>query len=96
MIAAVILPVVRRAILDFLEETGGEHNDDVLTMQLVAIGNRVARRDIREQLVWLGEKGMLNVEELGPYVAVTITPNGVDVANGRLNEEGIHRHKTGQ
>lgn len=96
MIAAVILPVVRRAILDLLEEIGGEHNDDVLTMQLVAIGHLVARRDIREQLLWLAAQGLVVAEELGPYVAARISPDGRDVAAGRLGIEGVSRHKTGE
>lgn len=95
MIAAIILPIVRRAILDLLEEIGGEHNDDVLTMQLVAIGHRVARRDIAEQLLWLGDQGLVHAERLGPYVAARILPDGRDVAAGRLSIDGISRHKTG-
>lgn len=96
MIASVLLPVVRRAILDLLEEIGGEHNDDTVTMLLVAGGHPVARVDVREQLLWLADKGLLEAEELGPYVAVTILPNGCDAAHGRLIVEGVGRHKTGR
>lgn len=96
MIAAVILPVVRRAILDLLEEIGGEHNDDVITMNLVALGHRVARRDIHDQLLWLGEQGLAHAESLGPYVVARILPDGRDVANGTLVVDGVSRHKTGE
>lgn len=96
MIPAIILPVVRRAILDLLEEIGGEHNDDEVTMLLVAIGHRVARRDIREQLEWLAQQALLAAENLGPYLAVRILPDGRDVAAGRLTLPGISQHKTGE
>lgn len=95
MIAAIILPVVRRAILDLIDEIGGEHNDDNITMLLVANGHRVARRDVRQQLEWLATQGMVAAENLGPYLAVRILPDGQDVAAGRLQIDGIHRHKTG-
>lgn len=95
MIPAVILPVVRRAILDLLDDIGGEHNDDVLTIQLVAIGHRVARRDVAEQLRWLAGEKLIAAEELGPYTVGRILADGRDVAAGRLTVEGVSRHKTG-
>lgn len=99
MIPAVILPVVRRAMLDLLEEIGGEHNDDSLALLLNQLGHRVARRDIAEQLRWLasGEHGcaLVTAEDLGPYVVASILPDGRDVAAGRLTVQGISRHKTG-
>ena len=42
MIPPLALPIVRRAILDLLEEIGGEHNHDTLTLQLRSLGHRVA------------------------------------------------------
>lgn len=103
MIPAAILPLIRRAILDLLNDAGGEHNDDVLTMLLVQLGHRVARRDVREQLVWLAGNEiagdgsrLVQVEELGPYMVARILPDGRDVAEGRLIVEGVWRHKTGE
>lgn len=87
-------PVVRRAILEFLDEFGGEHNDDVLTLQLKARGHRVARRDVREHLMWLGERGLAKVETLGPFLVAAIMPDGRDVAAGDLRVDGVSRHKT--
>lgn len=95
MISEVIAPVVRRAVLDFLDDVGGEHNDDVLTLQLNALAHRVARRDVRQLLQWLGERGLVELEELGPYLVAEITPDGRDVAAGNLRVDGVSRHKTG-
>lgn len=96
MIPSVILPVVRRAILDFLDEVGGEMSDDTLAMQLVALGHRQARRDIADEMRWLAEQGLVEVEELGPYLIGRILPDGCDAAAGRLRVDGVGRHKTGR
>lgn len=96
MIPPIALPVVRRAILDLLEDIGGEHNDDQLTMLLVQIGHRVARRDIRAELEWLAAARLVKAEDLGPYLVASVLPDGRDVAAGRLTIDGISRHKTGE
>lgn len=95
MRSLIALEVVRRAILDFLEEVGGEMSDDNLTLQLVQLMHRVARRDVAEQMRWLGRAGLVEVEELGPFVVARILPDGCDVACGRLRVEGVGRHRTG-
>jgi hypothetical protein len=95
VIPAVILPLVRRAILDLLNDAGGEHNDDVLALLLVQLGHRVARRDIREQLGWLAAEKLIRVEELGPYCVARILADGRDLAEGRLIVDGISKFKTG-
>lgn len=102
MIPAIIQPIVRRAILDLMNEVGGEHNDDVLTRLLNAMGHRVARRDVSAELGWLDAQGLVRSEALEPegkigaYVVARILQDGQDVADGRLRVEGIHRHKTGE
>lgn len=96
MIPPVAIPVVRRAILDLLEEIGGEHNHDTLAMQLAALGHRVAGRDVAAELRWLAGQGLVHVEELGPYVVARILADGRDVAAGRLTIDGVSRHKTGE
>lgn len=96
MIPAIILPVVRRAIVDLLFDVGGEQNDDTLTLLLNQLGHRVARRDVAEQLAWLaGEAKLIRIEDLGPYKAARILADGRDVALGLLVVEGVSRFKTG-
>ena len=91
-----ILPLVRRAILDLMESIGGEHNDEALTLLLNELGHRVARRDVAEQLRWLGNEKLITTEELAPYLVVRILTDGRDVANGRYSVEGISLYKTGE
>lgn len=95
-------PVIRRAILDLLYEIGGELNDDEIVSLLVGLGHRrVVRRDVVEQLSWLADEaqsgGKLIVTELvGPFVVARILPEGREVAEGRLQLDGILRFKTGE
>ncbi len=96
MIPPAILPTVRRAILDLLDAIGGEQSDDTLALQLLALGHRVARRDVADQMAWLGEQGLIEIEELGPYRIGRMLPDGIDAAGGRLSVDGLGRHKTGR
>lgn len=96
MIAPVILPLVRRAILDLLADIGGEHNDDVLSIHLNTLGHSVARRDVREQLHWLAGQELLVAEQLGPFTVARITADGRDLSAGRLTIEGVGKFRTGE
>jgi hypothetical protein len=91
-----VVALVRRAILDLVEDTGGELNDEVLTILLNELGHRVARLDVRNEIDWLAGEGLLIVEELEAFKVVRSTVNGRDVANGLLRYEGVSRHKTGE
>lgn len=99
MIPPVILPVVRRAILDLMFDVGGEHNDETLTMLLNQLGHRVARRDVAAQLRWLASENadapLIAIEELGPYLTARILQDGRDLAEGRLLVDGVSKFKTG-
>jgi hypothetical protein len=90
-----IAPVVRRAILDLLEDIGGEQNDEVLAILLNDLGHRVARRDVESCLKFLTAAKLVKLDVVGPYVVAEILPDGRDVATGKLQIEGISRHKTG-
>lgn len=89
-------PVVRRAILDLLTDVGGEINDDRLTMLLTQLGHRIARRDVRAALAWLGAQQLAAVEPLDQFTVGRVTGDGRDVAEGRLVVDGVWRHKTGR
>ena len=98
MIPDPILPLVRRAILDLINDVGGEENDDVLTIMLTGLGHRFPRPAVAEQMRWLADHDMrlLEITDCGPYPVAAILPNGREVAEGRLKLDGIWRHKTGR
>lgn len=98
MIPAPLLPLIRRAILDLVNDIGGEENDDVLTILLTGLGHRFPRPAVAEQMRWLADHDMrlLEVTDCGPYTVASILPNGIEVAEGRLKLDGIWKHKTGR
>lgn len=91
----VIAQVVRRAILDLLEDIGGEHNDQELQLLLNALGHRLSRANVAGTIHWLGEQGLVKVETVNPFVVCSITPAGRDIAQGLDTADGVSRHKTG-
>lgn len=93
---AIIQPVVRRAILDLLNDIGGPQNDDVIARLLIGLGHRVARRDVAAELAWLADQQLVTTEAIGPFTVAEIAPDGVDVSDGNLRIDGIHRHRTGR
>lgn len=95
MIPNAILPLVRRAILDLLDDIGGEQNDDVLALLLAQVGHRIARRDVAEQMRWLASENLIAIEDLGPFLVGRILADGRDISQGRLVVDGVWRHKTG-
>lgn len=88
--------VIRRAILDLLNDIGGEHTDEGLHLMLVGIGHRVARRDVRSSMEWLAERRLVHAEALGPFVVGRILADGRDVADGQMIFDGVRRFKTGE
>ncbi|WP_336958688.1 hypothetical protein [Sphingobium aquiterrae] len=95
MIHPAIVPLIRRAILDLLNDVGGEQNDDYISILLNELDHRVARRDVADQMDWLAEQGLIEVSGLGPYKVGRILKDGRDAAEGRLVIDGVWRHKTG-
>ena len=95
-ISAIVQPVVRRAILDLLNDIGGPQNDDVVARLLTGLGHRVARRDVAGELRWLANEKLVQLEEVGPFVVAEILPDGIDAAEGNLRVGGVHRHRTGR
>lgn len=90
----------RRAILDLLNEIGGEHNDAIIHMWMSAHRKHpISRREIVQQLDWLAERGLVDLQPVGEGVltrVARITADGRDVSDGHLDEDGVYRHKTGQ
>lgn len=90
----IINPIIRRAILDFMSEIGGEQSDDTLTLLLKQRGHPVARRTVAEQLRWLADAGLVSIEDADPFLLAQILPDGEDVAAGHFFFDGVHRHGT--
>jgi DNA-binding transcriptional ArsR family regulator len=81
----------RLVILRSLVDVGGEANESILNDCLDAYGHRVSRDQVRAQLAWLQEQGVVTIEMVGSYMVATLTGRGQDVAEGRCVVPGIKK-----
>lgn len=81
----------RLCILTFLKDAGGTLNDRVLHNAIESVsGHRNLSRDvIRSDLRMMKDAGLIVDEWLGDYLVASITKRGVEVAEGRVEAEGI-------
>jgi hypothetical protein len=89
---------VRISVLRTLAEAPGySANDSVLASAMNALGLAVTRDQLRTQIGWLEEQGLLRTEQPLPALTVaTITERGCDVAAGHAFVRGIQRPAPGR
>lgn len=66
-------------------------NSSVLTMALERYGHAVSRDQVKTELRWLEEQGLVTVEDLDTVFVATLTERGQDVATGRAMVPGVKR-----
>jgi len=82
----------RLVILRALNEDGAyEHNESVLQSILKHFGHGCSRDQVRTQLAWLKEQGLVTVRDVGGYMVARITAVGVDAATGCSVVPGVKR-----
>ncbi|WP_373389002.1 ArsR family transcriptional regulator [Pseudomonas alcaligenes] len=66
-------------------------NSSVLTSLLGEFGHHPSRDQVKAELTWLGEQGLVKVEDIGSVLVVTLTERGADVAAGRASVPGVSK-----
>lgn len=66
-------------------------NERMLHDVLSEAGLPCSRDMVRADLTWLGDLGVLQVEEIAGTMVVRITQGGLDVGEGRVSVPGISR-----
>jgi len=66
-------------------------NSSVLSNVLDQFGHSVTRDQVKTELRWLAEQGLLALDEAGSVLVATLTERGQDVAAGRARVDGINR-----
>lgn len=66
-------------------------NSSVLVALLEKLGHVMTRDQVKTELRWLAEQGLLTVEEAGSVIVATLEERGQDVAEGRARVDGIQR-----
>ena len=66
-------------------------NSSVIANLLGEFGHHPSRDQVKSDLVWLGEQGLLLTEDIGSVLVVTLTERGADVAAGRSSVPGVSK-----
>jgi Fe2+ or Zn2+ uptake regulation protein len=88
----------RLAILRALTETATHTvNDSILAMLMEQLGLPVTRDQLRGQLGWLEEQGLIRLARpTDSLVVATLRERGADVAVGRAHVDGVQRPSPGR
>ncbi|EKE75199.1 hypothetical protein [Gallaecimonas xiamenensis] len=96
MMAQLLQEHQRLVILRLLHEASGmDLNESILQDGLDAYGLDISRDNLRVQLAWLAEQGMLSLEPVGRSQVARLTVRGEDTARGRARVPGIKRPSAG-
>tara|TARA_R110002049_G_scaffold83938_11_gene213702 strand:- start:1273 stop:1533 length:261 start_codon:yes stop_codon:yes gene_type:complete len=66
-------------------------NSSVLAGVLHQFGHATTRDQVKTELRWLAEQGLVMVDEAGSVLVVTLSERGQDVSEGRAVVDGIAR-----
>ena len=88
----------RLAVLRSLTEAhANTANDSVLTMVMEQLGLPLTRDQLRTQLGWLEEQGLVRLTRPNDnLIVVALRERGADVAIGRAHVEGVQRPAPGR
>ena len=70
------------------EDAGYAHNEILIRKALLLAGHELTKHEIREQLEWLDERGLVTYELLAVAI-VRITALGVEAARGEREIDGV-------
>lgn len=66
-------------------------NSSVLVGLMEKMGHTMTRDQVKTELRWLAEQGLLTAEDAGAVIVATLDERGQDVAEGRAKVDGIAR-----
>lgn len=85
---------LRLVILRILSELPSyRSNSSVLCTLLERFGHAATRDQVKTELRWLCEQGLLGVEEASSVLVATLSERGQDVAEGKARVDGVARPK---
>ena len=83
---------IRLVILRTLAETNGYScNESIIHSILAKFGHKCSRDQVKTQLAWLREQGLVTLDEVVDIYVATITDRGIDVASGCATVPGVKR-----
>lgn len=83
---------VRIAILRFLDSAPGcRANSSILHSVVDELGLTSSRDQIKSEISWLAEQGLVSFIDMDGLFVATLTERGADVAGGRTVVPGVQR-----
>ena len=83
---------IRLVILKLLaQDPDYSHNEYILRRGLSIYGHKVSQDNLRMELAWLHEQGLVLRSNVGETVVVKLTMRGKDVAEGSVVVPGVQR-----
>ena len=79
----------RLCMIRFLNEQGNKSLNESLLHSAVRGLLNISRAQIREQIKWLDEAGLVDIDEIQDILVAVLTNKGIDVANGDTTVEGV-------
>lgn len=90
--ADVVRHDIRLIILRSLEQDPGyDLNESILHTIVGEFGHNVTRDQIRTEIAWLQEQGLVTSKTVVETIVATLTERGADVATGRAVVPGVKR-----
>lgn len=82
----------RLVMLRLLAELPGyTSNSSVLVQLLEQFGHVMTRDQVKTELAWLAEQGLVTTDDAGSVLMAKLTERGADVAAGRARQPGVKR-----
>ncbi len=81
----------RLSILRALDALGYKSNDSIIQDACAAFHNHMSRDQVRTNLGWLKEQGLVTTEKVMDVINATLTSRGQDVARGLSIVDGVKR-----
>ncbi|HUO23689.1 MAG TPA: hypothetical protein VMU59_14325 [Caulobacteraceae bacterium] len=87
---------LRLTILRMLAGAQGySANSSMIHSVTTEFGIGATRDQIRTELAWLAEQGLISTKDVATVVVARITDRGLDVADGRAIQPGVQRPSPG-
>lgn len=88
---------LRLAILRELKDAPEYSLASTMIRDLVGARGQVATHDqVKTEIVWLADQGLVEQQQLANVIAATLTERGLDVAAGRATNPGVRRPLPGE
>lgn len=81
----------RLSILRALDALLHPSNDSIIKDSCAQFGNQMSSSQVRTQLCWLKEQGLVEITKQGDYLIAKLTMHGQDVAQGLSLVDGVKR-----